>query len=134
MLLFIGQILFLSLGLTIGIADWGLDGILIIGFGVFGFTIALDLILVLFYAWRYWEFDLEGVTNGNLFSKKKILFNPIEYAEIKAIVIGSKPFISAQENICFYQGKKVVTIPTFCLPREELEWFKQKVAFKHENS
>ena len=125
-LLIIGQIVFLTISLTIGIADWGVEGALAIGFGAFGLAIAIALSLTLFGAWRYWAFDEDGVTNGNLFHKRKLLFAETESIETKTIVIGTKPFTIAQENICFSSGKKTVTIPIYCLSQEELEWLKSK--------
>jgi|GEM_PF-4321185 len=129
-LLIIGQIVFLVIGLTVGIADWGVEGALGIGFGAFGMAIMIALPLTLFGAWRYWAFDADGVTNGNLFCKRRILFGEVESAEIKIVAIGSKPFVIPQESLCFQKGKKCVTIPTYCLSKEELEWLKHYVSIK----
>lgn len=122
----VGQITFLTIGLTVGIADWGTDGVLAIGFVAFGLAITIGLLLTLFAAWKYWSFDSNGVINGNLFWKRRILFSEMDFVEVKVIVIGALPFIASQENICFYKGKTVVTIPTYCLSAEEMEWIKQQ--------
>ncbi len=129
-LLALGQIVFLAIGLTIGIADWGSEGILVLGFGAFGPVIAITLSLTLFAAWRYWSFDSEGVTNGNLFRKRRLTFRETEHVETKTVVIGGKPFVTAQENLCFVKGRKTVMIPIYCLAKEELEWLKQRVLNK----
>ena len=127
-LLIVGQIIFIVIGLTIGIADWGLDGVLAIGLGVFGTCITVSLILTLFGAWRYWSFDSKGIANGNLFFKRRILFTEVESIEIKTITVTGKPFIITQENICFHHGKKMVTIPTYCLSKEEIEWLMKEAS------
>ena len=129
-LLVLGQIVFLGIGLTFGIADWDVQGILAIGFGAFGVVIGIALSMTLFAAWRYWSFDSEGVTNGNLFHKRRFAFSEIELVETKIIIIGSKPFVTAQENLCFTKDRKTITIPTYRLSMEELEWLKQQVSFK----
>ena len=126
-LLVAGQIVFLSFGLTVGIADWGIEGALEIGVGLFGFVIAISLSLTLFGAWRYWSIDSDGITNGGIFWRRKILFAEVDRFEIKTIVIGAKPFITAQENICFYKGKNMVTIPAFCISEEEMDWIEKRV-------
>lgn len=133
-LLVIGQIVFLCFGLGGYIFGWGKDEILILGIGAFSPIICLCLILLLFFCWKYWLYDDEGVTNGNLFFKRKILYSNIDLIEIKTIAIGAKPFIAAQKNICFYQGKKVVTIPIFCLSENEIEWLKKQANKKQEKS
>lgn len=129
-LLVIGQIVFLALGLAIGIADWGIEGVLAIGFGAFGPIVLVALYLTLFSSWEYWAFDSESVTNGNLFHKRTILFSDTEYIETKRIAISSRPFTISQENLCFHAGKNVVTIPVYCLSQEELKWLSQQVPSK----
>lgn len=126
-LLVAGQIVILSFGFTVGISDWGTEGTLAIGVGLFGFVIAISLSLTLFGAWRYWSIDSDGVTNGGIFWKRKILFAEVDRFEIKDIVIGAKPFITTQENICFYKGKNMVTIPAFCISKEEMDWIGKQI-------
>ena len=128
--LIVGQITFLTIGLTIGIANWNTEEILAMGLGVFGTAITMALFLTLFAAWRYWSFDSEGVTNGNLFYKRRFAFREIESVETKTIIIGAKPFVTAQENLCFTKGRKMVSIPTYCLSKEEIEWLRQQVSIK----
>lgn len=124
--LIVGQIIFLAVGLTIGIADWGVEGALAIGFGAFGPAVVIASSLTLFGAWRYWAYDTYGVTNGNLFFKRRFLFCNIDSIEIKTIAIGAKPFTIAQEDICFHIANKTVSVPTYCLSSEELEWLKNQ--------
>lgn len=126
-LLFIGQIVFLTIGFTKGIGDWELEGIYAIGLGVFGFLILDSFLLICFGASRYWSYDDSGITNGNIFAKKTILFKDVDFFEEKYIVIGSKPFVVTQKNVCFYKKKKCVSIPCECLDDEEIEWIKSKI-------
>ena len=129
-LLAVGQVVFLSIGLSVGIADWGVEGALEIGVGLFGSLIAISLCLTLFGAWRYWSIDAEGVSNGGVFWKRRILFAEVDRFETKRIVVGAKPFITTQENICFYKGKRMVTIPAFCISEEEMDWIRKQIKYE----
>ena len=100
---------------------------MVIGLGVFGFTIALSGALTLFWGWRYWRVDSDGIANGNLFRERKLAFAEIEFVEIKNAVFGARPFMYVQEELCFYKGKAMVMIPTFCLSEAEKEWLKQLI-------
>ncbi len=123
----IGQVIFLSIGLTFGIADWDLKEILEIGVGVFGFIILVSILLILFGATRYWSFDDKGISNGNIFIKKTFLYEEIDSFEEKYVAIGAKPFVAIQKNWCFYKDKRCVTIPCEHLKNSELEWIKSRL-------
>ena len=112
-ILLVGQMVYISIGLTIGIADWGLEGVLVIGLGIFGPMIVGGMALTLFAAWKYWRVDDDGIANGNLFHETKLMFKEIESLEVKIVVIGAKPFVTAQEELCFIP--EVAAVFTFFL-------------------
>lgn len=126
-ILLVGQMAYISIGLTVGIADWGLEGVLVIGLGIFGPMIVGGMALTLFAAWKYWRVDDDGIANGNLFHETKLMFKEIESLEVKIVVIGAKPFVTAQEELCFKKGKKMVMIPAFQLSETEKEWLRQQI-------
>lgn len=123
----VGLIVFLSVGLTIGIPNIENEEIVPFGMGMFMPVIAISLPTTLFLAWRYWRFDEDGVSNGNLFRERKFSFKEIDRVEIKIQAVSGRPFVISQEQLCFYKGKKMVAIPTFCLTEEEKEWLINQV-------
>ena len=127
--LFFGQIIFLVIGFTIGIFDWGIDGVLCIGFGAFCPLILIVFLLMLFGGWRYWEFDENGVCNGNLILKKRLLFSEIERYEIKstATSYNLKGHLVQIECIVFYKNNRNIKIPLWGLTSDELSFLKSKV-------
>ena len=125
----IGQILFITLMFIFLDNSFGVKGNLVFGFGVFGMLIFLLLIGDLFICWKYWIYDEDGITNGNLFVKRKILFSEMDYYEIKLSDTGSK-FL--HKCICFYKGKKMVSVRIDFLSEEELQWLKSKTKPKND--
>lgn len=128
-LFIIGQIICTTLMLIFPNKYFGVEGALAIGLGVFGMLISLLLLGDFFACWKYWIYDENGITNGNLFVKRKILFAEVDYYEIKLSDTGSK-FL--HECICFYKGKNMVSVPMFCLSEEELQWLKSKAKPKND--
>lgn len=122
-----GQIVFLSIGLTVGIADWGTDGVLIFGFGGLSLPVLLGALLTVFAGWRYWHYDNEGIANGGLLWERKFSYKEIESIDVKEVAISALPFIVWQEEMCFYKGKKNVMIPTCYLSEEETKWLREQV-------
>ena len=119
-----GQIVFLILGLTFGISDWGVEGVLLMGFVPFGLVI-LDLLMLFFLcAFSYYQVDEDGVTNGYIFFKRKIKFRESDRWEVRPEGFATLLGMQTQDCFCLYKGRKYVKIPVYGLEKEEIEWLK----------
>ncbi len=126
----IGQIIFITYGLTVGIGKFDTEGILKLGFFGFGIAIALGLVLTLFCSWKYWSYDNEGITNGGLLWKRRFLFKDIEYYKIQTITESSWRIVIRYDVYSFFIGKKKVMICKDDLTDAELEWLKSQIENK----
>lgn len=119
------QLIFLIIGVTIGIPNWTTEMILFISLLLFVFVFLPILSLTLFEAWRYWSFDEEGVINGWLLYKKRINYSEVEKITSKHFFVGS-PRPMWQEKICFKNKKRMISIPKCDLSKDEIDFFKEK--------
>lgn len=128
-LVFLGQIVFVTLGLIYGISDWGIEGVLAVGLGVFGLFLLICILLVLFGGLNYWRVDDDGVANGGAFKETKILFNEAESYIIDYGYLASAGGNGVHTTPCFrlIKGKKNVIIPLYCLSAQDLEWLQSKI-------
>jgi len=127
-LTFIGQVVFITLGLIFGIADWGIEGVFAIGFGIFGLFIGNLLILFFLCAFSYYKVDEDGVTNGNIFGKRKIKFCESDRWDVRREGFASLLGLYVQDCFCLHKGRKLVKIPIYGLEKEEIEWLKAKAS------
>ncbi len=76
-ILLVGQMAYISIGLTVGIADWGLEGVLVIGLGIFGPMIVGSMALTLFAAY-FLKFSrlLDVFISRGLFAPSACLIRP----------------------------------------------------------
>lgn len=132
---FLGLLIFLVIGFTIGIFDWGVDEILCMVFAVFLPANVISFLMMFLAGWRYWSFDQNAVYNGNLILKKKLLFSEVERYEIKNVCVSYnlKGFSAQTECILFYEGKHILKIPLWSLSIDELEYLKAKVKNKNKS-
>ena len=122
-----GQAIFLSIGLTAGISNWDLEGILVIGVAIFGGFIIVCLCAVIFFGFTYWAIDNDGIINGGIFKKRKILFSEVDKFEIKAKQLPSLGGVWTTDCLFFYNKKKYVVIPLYCLNDANIEWLKNQI-------
>ena len=132
-LVFTGQIAYLIFAFSVGEKYLKLEDLLLIEFCLVCPMTLLCLLLLIFGAWRYWKFDENGIENGCLVYKKKILYNEIDSIVEKQILITGRPFIRMQDCMCFYKKKKMVYVEIACLSSKELIWLESKTKNKKNN-